>query len=220
MRLLNLLGPGGTGKTRLGLQVASDMLDEFESGIYFVGLTPISAPEVARDFPLVLTTGGRIPFYFNSEHRQIAKLRKACPDPVAEIHPQTAAELGIADGEWLTIVVRDASGRLVAGLCGNTWGGCAEIRQLWVDAARRGQGLGTRLLEAAEAEARRRGCRQILLMTFSFQAPAFYARRGFDVVAVVEDHPRGHQNLLMRKRLETSSATDAPGSSAGLTPAG
>ena len=44
VRLLNLLGPGGTGKTRLGLQVASDMLDEFESGIYFVGLTPISAP--------------------------------------------------------------------------------------------------------------------------------------------------------------------------------
>jgi predicted ATPase/class 3 adenylate cyclase/Tfp pilus assembly protein PilF len=44
VRLLNLLGPGGTGKTRLGLQVASDMLDEFESGIYFVGLTPISVP--------------------------------------------------------------------------------------------------------------------------------------------------------------------------------
>jgi predicted ATPase/class 3 adenylate cyclase len=44
VRLLNLIGPGGTGKTRLGLQVASDMLDEFESGIYFVGLTPISVP--------------------------------------------------------------------------------------------------------------------------------------------------------------------------------
>jgi predicted ATPase/class 3 adenylate cyclase len=44
VRLLNLIGPGGTGKTRLGLQVASDMLDEFESGIYFVGLTSISVP--------------------------------------------------------------------------------------------------------------------------------------------------------------------------------
>jgi predicted ATPase len=44
VRLLNLIGPGGTGKTRLGLQVASDLLDEFESGIYFVGLTPISVP--------------------------------------------------------------------------------------------------------------------------------------------------------------------------------
>jgi anaerobic selenocysteine-containing dehydrogenase len=68
--------------------------------------TPVSAPNVAQDFPLVLTTGGRIPFFFNSEHRQIAKLRKACPDPLAEIHPQTAAQHGIADGDWMWIETR------------------------------------------------------------------------------------------------------------------
>jgi predicted ATPase/class 3 adenylate cyclase len=44
VRLLNLIGPGGTGKTRLGLQVASDLFDEFESGIYFVALTSINVP--------------------------------------------------------------------------------------------------------------------------------------------------------------------------------
>lgn len=112
-----------------------------------------------------------------------------------------SAATGITDGEWLAIFVRDDDRRIVAGLCGNVWGGCAEIRQLWVEESRRRQGLGTRLLTAAEEEARRRGCRQMLLMTFSFQAPAFYARRGFEVVAVVDDHPRGHRNLLLRKRL-------------------
>lgn len=117
------------------------------------------------------------------------------------IYEFNSAATGITDGEWLSIFVRDEADRIVAGICGNIWGGCLEIRQLWVEEGRRKQGLGTQLLEAAEEEARRRGCGQILLMTFSFQAPAFYARHRFEVVAVVDDHPRGHKNLLMRKLL-------------------
>jgi GNAT superfamily N-acetyltransferase len=116
-----------------------------------------------------------------------------------------SAAIGITDGEWLAIFVRDGDDRIVAGICGNTWGGCAEIRQFWVEEARRQQGLGTRLLGAAEHEARRRGCRQMVLMTFSFQAPAFYAKHGFEVVAVVDDHPHGHKNMLLRKRLDAVS---------------
>jgi len=68
--------------------------------------SPISAPDIARDYPLVLTTGGRIPHYFNSEHRQLAKLRKAYRDPRADIHPDTAARLGISDGDWIWIETR------------------------------------------------------------------------------------------------------------------
>ncbi len=112
-----------------------------------------------------------------------------------------SAATGISDGAWLAIFVRDDDQRIVAGICGNTWGGCAEIRQFWVEEARRKQGLGTRLLIAAEQEALRRGCEQMVLMTFSFQAPAFYAKHGFEVVAVVDDHPNGHKNMLLRKRL-------------------
>ena len=69
--------------------------------------SPISAPVVAVQYPLVLTTGGRISFFFNSEHRQIGKLRKAQHDPVAEIHPDTAARLGIVNGD--VDVDRDAA---------------------------------------------------------------------------------------------------------------
>ena len=117
------------------------------------------------------------------------------------IYEFNSTATGITDGEWLAILVRDDERRIVAGICGNTWGGCLEIRQFWVEETRRRRGLGTRLLAAAEREARRRGCRQILLATFTFQAPAFYARQGFEVVAAVDDHPRGHKNLLLRKRL-------------------
>ena len=64
------------------------------------------------------------------------------------------------------------------------------------------QELGTRLLDAVEREARRRGCDRIVLTTFSFQAPDFYRKHGFVVLAATEDHPHGHQHLLPRKRLE------------------
>jgi anaerobic selenocysteine-containing dehydrogenase len=65
--------------------------------------SPISTPEIAADYPLVLTTGGRISHFFNSEHRQIEKLRKAHRDPVAEIHPETASRFGIVNGAWMWI---------------------------------------------------------------------------------------------------------------------
>ena len=68
--------------------------------------SPLSTPDVAAEFPLVLTTGARIPFFFNSEHRQIAMLRKAHPDPIVDIHPETARPLGIKDGDWIWIETR------------------------------------------------------------------------------------------------------------------
>jgi GNAT superfamily N-acetyltransferase len=120
------------------------------------------------------------------------------------IYEFNSGKTGITDGEWLAIFVKDEQGRVVVGICGNTWGGCLEIRQFWVEEARRNQGLGTKLLQAAEQEARRRGCQQVILMTFTFQAPAFYAKHGFEVIAMVDDHPRGYENLLLRKRLGES----------------
>ena len=116
------------------------------------------------------------------------------------IYEFNSSATDIAGGEWLAFLVRERD-RIVAGICGNTWGGTCELRQFWVEESLRGRGLGTKLFQAVEQEARRRGCTQLVLMTFSFQAPSFYQRLGFEVLSTIEDHPRGHQNLLMRKRL-------------------
>ena len=65
--------------------------------------SPVSQPELAKDYPLILTTGGRIPFFFNSEGRQINSCRKGACEPQAEIHPETAVKNGIENGEWMWI---------------------------------------------------------------------------------------------------------------------
>jgi predicted ATPase/class 3 adenylate cyclase len=47
-RLVTLTGPGGSGKTRLGLQVGAELLEDFPGGVFFVPLAPLSAPELVR----------------------------------------------------------------------------------------------------------------------------------------------------------------------------
>jgi predicted ATPase/class 3 adenylate cyclase len=56
VRMLTLTGPGGTGKTRLGLQAAADLIDRFENGVFFVDLAPIRDPEAV--LPAVAHTLG------------------------------------------------------------------------------------------------------------------------------------------------------------------
>src|SRR5262245_19642463 len=80
---------------------------------------------------------------------------------------------GIDDGLSLGVFMRDESKQIIAAAAGHTWGETCELRQVWIVSAARGQGLGRRLLEAAEAEAVRRGCRQLVLTSHSFQAPDF-----------------------------------------------
>ena len=111
------------------------------------------------------------------------------------------AATGIDDGQALGVFVRDELGNIVAAAAGHTWGGTCELRQVWVAEAQRRAGLGGRLVAAAEAEATRRGCSQLVLMTHSFQAPDFYRKLGFEVVSELPDYPRGHAHLVLRKRL-------------------
>jgi anaerobic selenocysteine-containing dehydrogenase len=63
--------------------------------------SPVNSPDLYREYPLVLTTGGRNIAFYHSSHRNIPSLKKRYPDPELQIHPQTAADYGINDGEWV-----------------------------------------------------------------------------------------------------------------------
>ncbi len=65
--------------------------------------TPVSRPELMKKYPLILSTGRRSPAYFHAEHRNIPWLRVIDPDPMIEIHPDTAASLDIGNGEWVWV---------------------------------------------------------------------------------------------------------------------
>jgi anaerobic selenocysteine-containing dehydrogenase len=66
-------------------------------------LSSVSTPKTAMEFPLILISGTKVRNFFHSEYRQIESLRQGNPDPLAEIHPDTASSLGIKEGDWVWI---------------------------------------------------------------------------------------------------------------------
>jgi anaerobic selenocysteine-containing dehydrogenase len=73
--------------------------------------SPRSRPDLAEEFPLVLTCAKSLHFC-ETQHRQIASLRRRAPDPPVELHPDTAAARGITKGDWVEI--RTPRGRIRA----------------------------------------------------------------------------------------------------------
>jgi ribosomal protein S18 acetylase RimI-like enzyme len=81
------------------------------------------------------------------------------------------------------------------------WGGWLAVVDLWVTEAERGRGHAGRLLDAAEAYAREKGCIGAWLDTHNPAAKALYERHGYQVFGEVADHPPGYAHTFLQKRL-------------------
>jgi GNAT superfamily N-acetyltransferase len=125
---------------------------------------------------------------------------------VARIYEFNSRATGYFDGRLFGSSLRNDAGEIIAGFNGHTWGACAKISNLWVAEHYRGQGLGTSLLHAAEAEAGNRGCMLIVLTTHSFQAPGFYERLGYERKYAIEGRPKGHSNIVFTKAVDGTGA--------------
>ena len=96
------------------------------------------------------------------------------------LHDFNVAQSGVDDRRDLAVLVQDSqTGETVGGLLGRTSRGVLLVDVFFLPEALRGNGLGSRVLELAEEEGRRRGCTRAVLTTLSFQAPGFYEKRGY-----------------------------------------
>jgi GNAT superfamily N-acetyltransferase len=114
------------------------------------------------------------------------------------------------DGCPLAIWIR-SGGRVLGGAYGYTHYGWLYLSLLWVDEALRGQGLGTQVIERFEAEGTARGCHAAWLDTYEFQAPTFYARRGYREFGRLEDFPPGSVRFFYWKPLPRAVKGDDAG---------
>jgi anaerobic selenocysteine-containing dehydrogenase len=100
--------------------------------------SPYSTPDLHKKYPLVLTTGTRLPVYYHSEHRANPLQRELYPYPEVDINQETAAELGIKHGDWVWIETKTGKIRMKARLTigidprvvstkHGWWQGCKEL---------------------------------------------------------------------------------------------
>ncbi|KJK58668.1 GNAT family N-acetyltransferase [Saccharothrix sp. ST-888] len=126
---------------------------------------------------------------------------------IEELTAFNTAATGADDRGTLSVKVTDETGELVGGLAGWTWGGLCGIELVWVREDSRKDGWGSRLLGAAEAEARRRGCDRMVVSSFTFQAPGFYQRHGYVETGRTLGIPGGHEDVHLFKSLTEQASS-------------
>jgi GNAT superfamily N-acetyltransferase len=109
--------------------------------------------------------------------------------------------VGYGDQARVAAFARDEDGDIVGGVFGSTYWDWLEISLLWVREDLRGQGIGSRLLKAAEAAGVERGCHHAMLDTFSFQSPTFYRKHGYEVFGEIDGFAGAHTRYYLQKRL-------------------
>lgn len=113
---------------------------------------------------------------------------------------QTGGKLREPDLE-ICYAARDENGIIVGGVQGSTYLQSLEVDVLWTRGSHRGQGIAARLLQRAEQDAREAGCLLSHLTTYSFQAPRFYEKQGYEVCGKIEGFPDGICLYVLKKPL-------------------
>ena len=129
--------------------------------------------------------------------KQYGETKRAVLKGLVAYNTQKAGKMDFAP---LSISLRE-KGKIVGGVVGEMFFGWMFVQLFWIDDKHRRKGFGQRLLETAEAEARKKGIKNVYLDTFSFQAPAFYKKLGYREFGRLKEYPAGHDRVWMAKAL-------------------
>ncbi|MBN1666818.1 MAG: GNAT family N-acetyltransferase [Anaerolineales bacterium] len=108
---------------------------------------------------------------------------------------------GDDNAQRICFAVQAPDQEIVGGVIAALYWDWLYIDLMWLKEEHRKCGYGSRLLAMAEEEARRRGARHAFLDTFSFQAPDFYKKQGYQVFGELPNFPPGQQRYFMTKEL-------------------
>lgn len=109
--------------------------------------------------------------------------------------------IGPENYSTFAVFVQDSEGAFQGGLTCKVKFGWLYLADLWLPEILRGHGYGRQLIEVAENEGRRRGCRHAHLDTFEFQALTFYKHLGYEVWGTLDDFVPDHTQYHLRKKL-------------------
>ena len=110
---------------------------------------------------------------------------------------------GIFPSKELHLFAYAPDQQLIGGLFGDISWGWLHVNIMWVAEPFRHHGIGTELMDRAEAEAAAMGVHQAYLETTDFQAVGLYEKRGYQVFAQLENQPPGHICYYMKKTTRT-----------------
>jgi len=119
------------------------------------------------------------------------------------LHAHNASHIGeeiYSHDVELAILARNQAGEIIGGVCGEIHWSWLHVHMLHVDAAYRGQGIGSQLLVELEDEARNRGMIGSHVETTSFQARGFYEKQSYTVFGTLESKPVGHDWYYLSKQ--------------------
>ncbi len=135
-------------------------------------------------------------------HRSSSEEAQTVRTNLIKFNAQFIAEDLQQNYKEINLHIKDENDEIAGGINSVFCWNWIEVDILWVDDRFRGRGYGSRMLQEIERIAREKQCTFIKLNTFSFQAPVFYRKHGFQEITRIDDAPRGHQHYYFIKYLE------------------